>query len=240
MEFLFQIKEALVSNYIFFAPFFGILPALIWLWFWLKEDIHPEPNKFIILTFLMGMLAVVVTLPIQTFTKNIFQYNTIILFTVWASIEEILKFLAGFIGGIHNKVDDEPIDPVIYMIVSALGFVALENTFFLIDPLNKGNFVELLITGNMRFIGATLLHILSSGTVGVFLALSFYKSKLWKRLYGLFGIIIAIILHTSFNLFIINWISNNFFLIFALVWLAIIILLLMFEKIKNTSLNIKK
>lgn len=240
MEYVTYLKESLVSNYIFFAPIFGIIPALIWLWFWLKEDIHPEPNKFVVFTFFMGMLAVMVTLPIQNFTKSFFESNTILLFTIWASIEEILKFVAGFIGGIHSVADDEPIDPIIYMIISALGFVALENTLFLIDPLVKGNMTELLITGNMRFIGATLLHVMSSATVGLFLAISFYKSKLWKRIYGLLGMIIAIILHTGFNLFIINWISGNFLLVFALVWLGIIIILLMFEKIKNTNFNIEK
>ncbi len=232
MSFLFSLKEVVVDNYIFFAPFFGILPALIWLWFWLKEDMHPEPNKFIIFTFLMGMLSVVITLPVQTFIKYIFQ-NDILLFVLWAGSEEILKFLAAFVGGIHSKVDDEPIDPVIYMIVSALGFVALENTLFLIDPLLNGKLMEVLITGNMRFIGATLLHVISSGTVGVFLALSFYKDKLWKRIYGILGIIIAIILHTGFNLFIVNLVDTNFFLIFGFVWVGIIILLMMLEKIKK-------
>lgn len=240
MEFLFSLKEILISYHFFFAAVFGIIPALIWLWFWLKEDIHPEPNKFIIFTFLMGMLSVVVTMPIQVYVKKIIGENTIILYTAWAGIEEVLKFIAGFIGGIHSSVDDEPIDPIIYMIVSALGFVALENTLFLIDPVTKGSFMELIITGNMRFIGATLLHVMTSSIVGLFIALSFYKTKLWKRFYGLLGIIIAIILHTAFNLFIINWISSNFLLVFVAVWFGIIILLLMFEKVKSINFNIQK
>jgi RsiW-degrading membrane proteinase PrsW (M82 family) len=57
--------NTVVENSIFFAPFFGIIPALIWLWFWLKEDIHHEPNKFIIFSFLCGMLAVLISLPLQ-------------------------------------------------------------------------------------------------------------------------------------------------------------------------------
>ena len=43
---------------IIFAISGGILPALIWLWFWLKEDLHPEPKKAISLTFFFGMLMV--------------------------------------------------------------------------------------------------------------------------------------------------------------------------------------
>jgi RsiW-degrading membrane proteinase PrsW (M82 family) len=233
MDFLISIKDAVIDNSLFFAPFFGVLPALIWLWFWLKEDIHHEPNKFIVFTFLLGMLSVVVALPMQKIALNIIGQKTFFLFFLWATIEEVLKFLAGFIGGIHSKADDEPIDPIIYMIVSALGFVALENTFFLINPLQTGNLLETFITGHMRFIGATLLHVMSSSVVGLFIGLAFYKTNLWKRFYGFIGLIIAIILHTGFNLFIVNWTSGNIFVIFGFVWFGIVGLMLLFEWIKN-------
>lgn len=232
--------DAVIDNSVFFAPFFGVIPALIWLWFWLKEDIHPEPNKFIIFTFLSGMLAVLMALPLQKLFLNWFssgQYLFLV-FLLWASIEEILKFLAGFIGGIHSKADDEPIDPVIYMIVASLGFVALENTLFLIDPIGQGSFSTVFITGGLRFIGATLLHVMSSSVVGIFLSLSFYKSNLWKKVYGLFGIIIAIILHTAFNILIIREIFDNIFLLFGFVWISVIALMLVFEKIKNSDKTI--
>lgn len=247
MSFLITMKDVVIDNSIFFAPFFGIIPALIWLWFWLKEDIHPEPNKFIIFSFLCGMLAVLITLPIQKLVHNTlfenqngnFYESTFILFLLWAAIEEILKFFGAWIGGIHSKADDEPIDPVIYMIVTALGFVALENTLFLIDPLNSGNLTETFITGNLRFIGATLLHVMSSATIGIFLSIGFYRNKLWKRIYGFMGIITAIILHTAFNLFIINGTGGNIFWTFGIVWIALIGLMLLFEKIKNTTVPVQ-
>ena len=245
MSHLFDILEtASFNNPFFFAPLFGVIPAIIWLWFWLKEDIHPEPNKFIFFTFLMGMLSVLIALPFQKITygyiyernllSDLYLKTTPLLFFVWAGIEEILKFLAAFIGGIHNKVDDEPIDPIIYMIVSALGFVALENTLFLIDPITSGNLTDALITGNLRFIGATLLHVMASATVGLFLAFSFRKSTKIKILYGIIGIILSIVLHTYFNLFIISQSEGNIFIIFGSVWAIIILLMLMFERIKNS------
>ena len=37
-----------IQKYPFILAFIlGLIPALIWLWFWLKEDIHPEPAKMI-------------------------------------------------------------------------------------------------------------------------------------------------------------------------------------------------
>jgi RsiW-degrading membrane proteinase PrsW (M82 family) len=224
------------SNPVLFATLFGVIPALIWLWFWLKEDIHPEPNKFIIFSFLGGMLAVFVALPLQRIAQG-WTSDPTTLFFVWAAIEEILILGAAWIGGISTVADDEPVDPVIYMIVAALGFVAMENTLFLIDPLISGNLTDTLITGDLRFIGATLLHIISSGTLGVFLALSFNKKKHWKIIYGLSGFALAVILHSTFNLFIIENISGGIFLIFGIVWLGLIILMLLLERIKDIKVK---
>ena len=44
----------------------GIVPSLIWLWFWLKEDSRrPEPRGMILRTFLAGMAAVPLVLPFE-------------------------------------------------------------------------------------------------------------------------------------------------------------------------------
>lgn len=221
---------------IIFAGIFGIIPAIIWLWFWLKEDIHPEPTKLIIYCFLGGMLSVFVALPLQYVAEKI-SSNMTLLFVIWAIIEELLKFGTAWIGGIHTAEDDEPIDAVIYMIVAALGFVAMENTLFLRDPLISGNLTSTLITNNLRFIGATLLHVMSSATVGIFLALSFKKTKELKILYACAGLILAVILHSIFNLFIMNSESGKLFLIFGAVWVSIIFLMLMLEKIKSSTVK---
>jgi RsiW-degrading membrane proteinase PrsW (M82 family) len=217
------------------APLFGIIPAIIWLLFWLREDPHPEPLRTIILSFLSGAIIVFIALPLQRLAYNSFTDVNNLLFTLWASIEEVLKFSIAWLVGIHSKADDEPIDPLIYMIIVALGFVSMENTLFLFDPLHAGDMVATLVTGNLRFIGASLIHILSSATVGVFLSLSFYKTKVTQILCGIGGLILAIALHTYFNLSIMNSDNNNLFIIFGVVWVGIIILLLLFERIKHIN-----
>ena len=46
-----------LKTYPFLLSFLlGLIPALIWLWFWLKEDAHPEPAKNITLSFLGGSI----------------------------------------------------------------------------------------------------------------------------------------------------------------------------------------
>ena len=216
---------------ILYAILGGIIPALLWLWFWRREDkLHPEPRRLILLAFIMGMLTIPFVIPIQKYVATIFSGGLLVL--IWAATEEILKYSFAYFSVLRNKEMNEPIDGVMYMITVALGFAALENTLFLIEPLGEGRFIESIITGNFRFFGATLLHVLSSATVGVFIAFSFYKSRAKKLLYTGVGIILAILLHTLFNFSIINSNGINILLVFGFVWAGIIILLFTLERVK--------
>ena len=86
---------------IIFAISGGILPALIWLWFWLKEDLHPEPKKAISLTFFFGMLMVPAAFVLEKALMKLElffnpQIASISIFAIfgWAFIEEYLKYFA--------------------------------------------------------------------------------------------------------------------------------------------------
>ena len=179
------------------------------------------------------MIAVVLVLPFQKIVLTYWGYSVAATFLFWAFLEEVFKYFAAYFTALRSKVIDEPIDIIIYMITAALGFAALENTLFLVQPLIDGNIPGSIITGNLRFIGATLLHIISSSVVGFFIAFSLHKRKLTKRLSLFVGLIFAIVLHTVFNLFIMNASGSDTFIIFSVLWFIIAILLLFFEKIKT-------
>ncbi len=225
-----------IKQYPFILSFFvGLVPALIWLWFWLKEDEHPEPVKNLALSFLGGMLAVLLVLPLQKIVYDYLSNHGALAFTLWATLEELAKFGFVYYIALKRSVTDEPVDDIIYLIVGALGFVTLENTLFLLEPIKDGDIVKTIINSNLRFLGASLVHIMSSATIGICMALAFYKTRNIRREYTIFGIILAIILHTGFNLFIINQVDGNIFFIFGMVWVGIITVLLLFEKVKNIT-----
>jgi RsiW-degrading membrane proteinase PrsW (M82 family) len=231
--------ENAIKAYPFVLSFLlGLVPALIWLWFWLKEDSHPEPAKNLTLSFLGGMLAVFVVLPIQRLVYDNYGDNVNLSFTLWAAIEEIAKFSIVYYIALKRRVTDEPVDDIIYLIVSALGFVTLENALFLLEPVKNGDIIKTIINGNMRFVGASLIHIMSSATIGICMALNFYKDRSKKLEWTIVGIILAILLHTAFNLFIINQAEGSIFFIFGMVWVGVVVLLLLFEKVKNITNNI--
>ncbi len=219
-----------------FALLGGIGPALLWLWFWLREDrVHPEPRKWLILTFLAGMGAVPLVFPFQDAMFELFSASLVALFLTWAALEEFFKLGAAYATGLSSRAMDEPLDMVIYLITAALGFSALENVLFLIDPLLNGTLIDSVITGNYRFIGASLLHVIASASIGVALAFGYFNTKLKKIALGLGGILISIALHTAFNLFIMRSAEEYVVIAFVAVWTGIIVLLVLFERIKRIT-----
>jgi RsiW-degrading membrane proteinase PrsW (M82 family) len=218
---------------VIYALLSGILPALLWLWFWLKEDnLDPEPRKIIALTFIAGMLSVIVALLLEKFISDIFSDEST-RYIFWAAAEEIVKLIAVTIFAFNTKYFDEPIDALIYCITVAIGFAALENALFIFSHIDSGNITKGIISGNMRFIGATLVHVVSTASIGFMIGLSYYKGIIIKSISITIGVILAITLHSAFNLSIIRVTeASDTLKIFSWVWGAIIILLILFEEIK--------
>ena len=212
----------------------GMVPAMVWLWFWLREDRHPEPWQYITLVFIMGMVVVPIVIPFQKAVESYLYLAPSLTYLIWAALEEVFKYAAAYFAALRCKVNDEPIDPVIYMIVAALGFAALESTLYLIGPISQQLVVDSVVISNLRFVGAMLLHIVSSAILGVFLAISFYKPRLKRVPYILTGLILATVFHALFNLIVISE-SNLGGPLMAIMytWVGAMFLILILEKVKR-------
>lgn len=203
-----------IFNY-FILAILGMLPSLIWLFFYLKEDARPEPNSTIIAVFLLGMLSIVAAailqlsiLWAQNSPKSIAELLDItsqkpLHKTMWLNLiifapitEEFLKYLVVKIKVLKNAALDEPLDIMLYMVIAGLGFAAAENIFYLVK---SDNYAFDLIG---RFITATLLHTLAAAYLGYFLAISIHKKRLKKTLY-LAGFAVAFLMHGVYNFLIV-------------------------------------
>jgi RsiW-degrading membrane proteinase PrsW (M82 family) len=214
----------------------GVIPALLWLRFWIREDgDHPEPKAMITLAFLGGMVAVGIAYPLQKLVVSYvgIEENTFVLLLLWAAIEEIAK-LCMFLLVSYRSVDfDEPMDGVIYLVTVSLGFSALENSLFLIDPISVGHGTMAIILGNYRFIGASLLHVICGAAIGTFLGMAFYTGEKGRRHALWTGLSVAILLHTAFNFSIMKSDGDSLYLVFGGLWLAAITLLLLCEIVRR-------
>lgn len=223
---------------VIYALMGGVLPSILWLWFWLREDKkNPEPTYAIVIAFFAGVLAVFISIALEKGAQSLIKslalpFAGVIIMASWAFIEEISKYLMAWISSLKKPYNDEPIDSLVYMITVALGFAAAENTLFLLDPLTQNQLFESILTGNMRFLGATLLHILASSIVGAGLAISFKRSAKIRRIALLSSLFFAFLVHFGFN-YSISELKIGFISVFAYIWIALIALLILFEKIKR-------
>ena len=215
----------------------GLLPSLLWLYFLLKEDARcPEPRHLILLTFIAGMIAVPLVLPLEQMISVAqvggMPLSQLSILIGWATIEETFKYGAAAIFVLWRSAVDESPDYVIYMLTVALGFAAAENMLFLLSPFSAGHLAAGIVTGNLRFIGSTLLHVLASSAIGFALAFSMKLGAWMRTLAAAGGLILAIALHTAFNALIMQSNSGTALGAFFLVWSAAVVFFAVFEVLK--------
>jgi RsiW-degrading membrane proteinase PrsW (M82 family) len=204
-----------ILTYIFYIVL-GFLPSLIWLTFYLKKDCHPEPKNQIIQIFIWGMLVAPLAALLELFlfwlTKPSFEINSLVaslnqFHDGWREliglvffaplVEEYLKYKIVVSKTLKDSDFDEPLDIMLYLIIGALGFAAVENLIVVLKtPLMPIGDVLGIIS--FRFIGATFLHALASGIVGYYVAKSLLAAKNKSQLI-LKGLSIAIVFHAAYN-----------------------------------------
>ena len=218
----------------------GLLPGFAWLFFFLQEDQHPEPKRLILKTFLAGAAggSFALAAPIllhSAFGLLQFQQLIFLSFIVLALVEEIIKFFAAYFVVRKNPAFDEPVDAMIYMVVAALGFATVENLGAVSGGGGSGQFALLsnaLTTTTLRFVGATLLHALTSALVGYWWAIGIRRFMAKK--YIIYGLAAATLLHGIFNYLIISFGSIIYAIAFLIV--AAFFVLADFEKLKGKAL----
>ncbi|TSC78743.1 MAG: hypothetical protein G01um101429_699 [Parcubacteria group bacterium Gr01-1014_29] len=243
------------------------MPALIWLFFWLREDLHPEPKRLLTKAFAAGAVAIpfallaeaviscgltylfftppqtehssvgLTLLPLCASSKPPFHIVAIpvgaLMLIAFAAAEEVIKYISAKQFVLKGKDFDEPVDAMIYLITVALGFAAFENFFFLLSAF-ANTFFDGIVVSNLRFLGATLLHAVSSGVVGYAVALSFYRQGERKR-YVAAGLFFATMLHALFNVLVANKTTGavGLFQALSMLILTSVFLIFAFDRVKK-------
>ena len=226
----------------------GLVPSLVWLSLYIKNDSHPEPRYLLAQTFLMGIIVSPIVLLLQLgFVYGGAYFSGTAEMTVqngsyyylWAAFaEEFLKFIAVWFLVLRNPEFDEPVDAMIYMIVAGLGFAAIENIIVLFRTIDAGLYQAMGVWA-LRFVGSTLLHALASAIVGYFLAMSWFFQDHKKKLIFI-GLSLATVFHLTFNLILSTFAGDTgstdprslIYSTMLLVFMAFLVSIL-FDKIKE-------
>jgi RsiW-degrading membrane proteinase PrsW (M82 family) len=222
------------ASSLIYAILAGLLPALLWLWFWLREDYqHPEPKSLLIACFIGGMVSVVGAVLLEQWVTTVPAWSDpTIKYTLWALAEELVKFIAVGLIALHTSANDEPIDAMLYCIITALGFAALENILYIMGPISDGLISKAIIGGNMRFIGASLVHVISSASIGFALGYVFYHGKIVKIIAATIGLAVAVFIHASFNISLQSTAPSDVLRTFMWIWAGVVVLIILFEEVK--------
>lgn len=209
------------------------LPIIFWLFFFFKQDIHPEPKKYLFFAFFLGIFIVG---PIFIFqfllnsTSNFDDENLLYIVSL-AFIEELFKFIVVFLLISKKPIFDEPIDAVIYLSTTALGLALIENIFIV---LNKTNILDVSQIISLRFLGANLLHALSSGFLGYQWAIGILKNK--KTKYIALGLIYATLIHALYNFIILKFPNyQNIIYNISILLMGLLLLIYDLDSLKRRS-----
>ena len=190
----------------------AVLPALLWLIYFYRQDRLPEPPALVLRTFLFGALAVLPAALIERrFVTNLGPgtpvFDVLVLsFLVIGLAEELSKLATISLSVGRSGAIDSGVDGVVYGVSAGLGFAMLENIFY-INSFGIG-------VAPIRAIISNLAHALFSGVMGYHYA----HGILWNRRKEKWrGLAWAVFLHGLYDFILISGLVSPFWSILLLV-----------------------
>jgi protease PrsW len=180
----------------------AIAPGLaICLFIFSREKYGKEPLRYLIVSFILGMISTIPPLIIQLISNDIrkdYSNHSIFSIAFFAYIvvgvsEETSKFLMLRFYAYPKKVFNEPFDGIVYAVMIGMGFATLENI----------EYVERF--GMSAGISRFLLSVPAHASFAVLMGYNVGLAKLipsrsvwlmWK------GLLIAVLFHGSFDFFL--------------------------------------
>jgi RsiW-degrading membrane proteinase PrsW (M82 family) len=201
---------------IIYHIFLSFLFPFLWIFYFYKKDKHPEPVFWLFVAFLLGISSAIIS---YYFQKNLdlFLTENWQRYLLFALIEEFFKFFVILLFIFPQKVFDEPVDAMIYMMFSALGFAFFENLFLVFSPKT----INIVSTLFFRFFGANLLHILASSLIGYGYAFLVKTRRIFPLIVSFFS---GTFLHFLYNYIIIS-LPPGFILVLPILWAVFLVVL---------------
>jgi RsiW-degrading membrane proteinase PrsW (M82 family) len=176
----------------------AVIPSLLLVFYFWKNDKLPEPPKVVGITFIFGILSVipavflaVISSILATFIENPFLYGFYQSFFVAAIPEELSKFLVIYLFCYHHPSFDEKMDGLVYGATASLGFATFENILYVSE---YGYSVAIT-----RALTAVPCHAIFGMVIGYYLAKRKFDAQVSKSPI-LKGLLISIFLHGFYDL----------------------------------------
>lgn len=179
----------------------AVTPGIIGVFaIYLSDRVDKEPTKLLLLTYLLGALAVIPSILVEEILVkfNVFTgipqalYNA---FIVAALTEEFFKRLVVLKVPFRTSYFNEKLDGIVYAVFAALGFATVENIIYVVFTYTNNPFI-----GLYRGIFSVPAHGIFGITMGYYISLSrFDTNKVRKKKNMRKSLLMPIILHGLFD-----------------------------------------
>ena len=189
----------------------AVLPSIILLWYFHRQDRYPEPLGVMMMTFVLGVLAVIpillVAIPLDLLGQRFdgLQDSPLGLaafsaFVLAAIPEESFKYLVLTRYSARRSAFDEPMDGLVYGVCASLGFATLENIMYV-------GFSGDLTVAAMRSVTSVPCHAFLGAIMGYYVGMGKFSSnsRPWLRKAWL----IPVVLHGLYDLPLM-WVENAY------------------------------
>ena len=182
--------------------------GLIMLWTW-RRDRLPEPPRVVLATFLLGALASIPILVVESGLSALLglqgepatlAHAIAISFIIAALVEESFKLLVLARYAATHSAFDEPYDGIVYGVAASLGFACVENIGYVLGAHSDGFGSGLMVAG-ARAALAVPLHTSCGAIMGVCIGIARFKGGAARRNWTIAGFAAAILLHGIYDTF---------------------------------------
>lgn len=181
----------------------ALAPGLaITFYIYYQDKYDREPLSHVLLSFLLGMIAVVPVFFIESYffpriekwiEINPIFYHFLLSFLVIGCTEEGMKYLATRTYAYRQKEFNEPFDGITYCVIVSMGFATLENLAYV---LQHG-----FLTGLMRMFISVPAHACFGVLMGYHLGLAkIDRARQWTHKFR--ALLYPVILHGMFDFFL--------------------------------------
>jgi RsiW-degrading membrane proteinase PrsW (M82 family) len=181
----------------------AIAPGLAIIWYiYYKDSYDKEPKKYLLISFLMGVLSTLPAIIVQRAAKfiigDITASSSVLFYAFYAFIivgcsEELSKFAMLRLYAYPKKSFNEPFDGIVYSVMVAMGFATMENIGY-VQQLGIG-------TAFMRMFLSVPAHAAFGAIMGYHVGLAKFNKEKAARLIGK-GLFLAIVFHGAFDFFL--------------------------------------
>lgn len=202
-----------------FAPAVALL-----MFFYLKDELEPEPVHLVMRSFFFGMLLV---FPVS-FLQFAFDIETnmtnilLVSFVHVAFTEEFFKWFVVVLFIFQHSAFKTRYDGIVYASAVSLGFAAVENLFYIS--------IYGLETAIYRAVFPVTVHALVGVLMGYYIGVAKFTNR-FKTLYLSLALLIPVLFHGMYNLSLVRYSV----MIYALIPFMIVLWFVALYKIKQAN-----